>query len=147
MKLDYIHDEISSKKSQVVLRLVDINVDNYENCTVEFEKKKLQQKNTSVEHKSHEVHRSSESKERDDEGTKDELLNDPPSIATITNRIKLTKDEIDTDEDEYEMCCCGWCCGCVKKLCRRKKKKKKKEKKDRKEGKKQTAENVIENER
>lgn len=143
MKLDYIHDEISSRKSQVVLRLVELNVDEDENCAGKIEKEKLQQKNTSFERKSHASHANRASTERDDEGIKDELLHDPPSNTTPMNRIKLTKAETGEDDDEDETCCCGCCCGCVKKMCRRKKKKDNKDREDGKKTKTPETENVI----
>lgn len=134
MKLDYIHDEIRSKKSQVVIRLVEVNVDGCRNYDIDSTKDKsvgqrnMHKNSISFEHESIVSNKSSDFDIED----KGKLLNSSKLKSRTKNSIEFTKRDYEDDEDDD---CCNCCCGCMKTLCCKPRKKgkdriEKEEKKD-----------------
>lgn len=124
MKLDYIHDEISSRKSQIVLRLVEINVGESVSNDIHPKDVKTSKVEESVQKSALHEHKV----DKDDENLDDEVGAKDESIVSVESEAKSSKTMLDDktddnqdDDEEDECCCCNFCC--PKKGCPRRKKK------------------------
>lgn len=105
MKSNNVQDEIFRRKSQIVLRLVELNDGEYENYDSKRDKSSSKLLGASNKHK-----------------LCDHQLDGEDGIK---NDSKSKTNGSENDEDENDSCCCDCCCGCIKKLCRRRRNKKK----------------------